>query len=251
MGRIVRDGVQAYEVADAGRRLIILMKRKLVMILCVICCLGQAACGNPEKQSSGVVEKEEVAGEDESEKEDTVGTSGETESVRDAATEEVIGDADAAEGLTMADMTEQVIGVDIPMAASEGTDKETFKDFTVIFPSPEFITDYSEGGAEARLESIWFVISARMVVCGPDNNIRPEMGESQEYIGENYVLEKNAGRNNEYGYQVSYHIIDTRNDNNLMITLTINKEEEYQEYGDKLAEEFAAAFEEAVRNNIQ
>ena len=165
--------------------------------------------------------------------------------------EEVTGDIDvAADGLTMADMTEQVIGLDIPMIANEGTDKETFKDFTVIFPSPMFITGYSENGVEVDLEAIDFVLTAVLTTGEPSNNIRESMGETQEYIGENYVLEKRAGRNDEYAYQMSYRIIDVTNNNKLMITLTVNKEAEYQEYCDKLVDEFSVAFEEAVRKNL-
>ena len=37
----------------------------------------------------------------------------------------------------------------------------------------------------------------------------------------------------------------------VLLTLTINKESEYQEYGDKLADEFSVAFEEAVRKNLE
>ena len=166
--------------------------------------------------------------------------------------EEVTGDIDvAADGLTMADMTEQVIGLDIPMIANEGTDKETFKDFTVIFPSPMFITGYSENGVEVDLEAIDFVLTAVLTTGEPSNNIRESMGETQEYIGENYVLEKRAGRNDEYAYQMSYRIIDVTNNNKLMITLTVNKEAEYQEYCDKLVDEFSVAFEEAVRKNLE
>lgn len=244
------------------------MKRKIAIMLCVICCLGLVACGEKEEQSSNMSEKETTVIQDKAvegnvaednveatEEKENDNISPETEvsdEIIEEAMEEVIGDVDvAADELSMADMTEQVIGLDIPMIANEGTDKETFKDFTVIFPSPMFITGYSENGARADLEAIDFVLTAVLTISEPSNNIRENMGETQEYIGENYVLEKRAGRNSKYGYQMSYDIINTTNNNRLMITLTINKEAEYQEYGDKLADEFSVAFEEAVRKNLE
>ena len=244
------------------------MKRKIAIMICVICCLGLVACGAKGEQSSNMAEKETTVVQDKAVEEKVVednfepteekendNISPETEAsdeIIEETMEEVIGDMDvAADGLTMADMTEQVIGLDIPMIANEGTDKETFKDFTVIFPSPMFITGYSENGVEVDLEAIDFVLTAVLTTGEPSNNIRESMGETQEYIGENYVLEKRAGRNDEYAYQMSYRIIDVTNNNKLMITLTVNKEAEYQEYCDKLVDEFSVAFEEAVRKNLE
>lgn len=244
------------------------MKRKITIMICVICCLGLVACGAKGEQSSNMAEKETTVVQDKAVEEKVVednfepteekendNISPETEAsdeIIEETMEEVIGDMDvAADGLTMADMTEQVIGLDIPMVTNEGTDKETFDNFTVIFPSPMFITEYSDNGARANLESIDFIITAVLTKSEPSNNIRENMGETQEYIGENYVLEKKAGRNNKYGYQVSYDIINITNNNRLMITVTINKIAEYQEYCDKLVDEFSVAFEEAVRKNLE
>lgn len=225
--------------------------KKILLITTMMLCLALTACGNKnmeETQAINDTQKEVSVESTVTEKEIE-----EVERIEEVeSTEEIIGDMDvAADGLTMADMTEQVIGLDIPMIANEGTDKETFKDFTVIFPSPMFITGYSENGVEVDLEAIDFVLTAVLTTGEPSNNIRESMGETQEYIGENYVLEKRAGRNDEYAYQMSYRIIDATNNNKLMITLTINKEAEYQEYGDKLADEFSVAFEEAVRKNLE
>lgn len=225
--------------------------KKILLITTMMLCLALTACGNKnmeETQAINDTQKEVSVESTVTEKEIE-----EVERIEEVeSTEEIIGDMDvAADGLTMADMTEQVIGLDIPMIANEGTDKETFKDFTVIFPSPMFITGYSENGARADLEAIDFVLTAVLTVSEPSNNIRENMGETQEYIGENYVLEKTAGGNDKYGYQMSYDIINTTNNNRLMITLTINKEAEYQEYCDKLVDEFSVAFEEAVRKNLE
>ncbi|MDO4304520.1 MAG: hypothetical protein Q4D94_11450 [Bacillota bacterium] len=235
------------------------MKQKVLFLVTIISCAVMTACANKEIETTTdvvtesaetvkltVEENEELQTESVEPTEDTTQTAETTEF------EEVIGDIDvSAEQLTMADMTEQVVGLDIPMVANEGTDKTTFENFTVIFPSPMFITEYSDNGASAKLESIDFEIQAVLTTGEPSNNIRESMGETQEYIGENYVLEKRAGRNDEYAYQMSYRIIDTTNNNKLMITLTINKEAEYQEYCNNLADEFSEAFEEAVRKNIQ
>ena len=225
--------------------------KKILLITTMMLCLALTACGNKnmeETQAINDTQKEVSVESTVTEKEIE-----EVERIEEVeSTEEIIGDMDvAADGLTMADMTEQVIGLDIPMIANEGTDKETFKDFTVIFPSPMFITGYSENGVEVDLEAIDFVLTAVLTVSEPSNNIRENMGETQEYIGENYVLEKTAGGNDKYGYQMSYDIINTTNNNRLMITLTINKEAEYQEYCDKLVDEFSVAFEEAVRKNLE
>ena len=88
-----------------------------------------------------------------------------------------------------------------------------------------------------------------MTITEPSNNVRPDMRESQETIGQ-YVVDRKAGRDGKYGYQISYHIIDPNN-NALMILLTINKESEYQDYGDELVAEFAPKFEEVLYSNLQ
>lgn len=224
-------------------------KNVLLVVLMITIATIMVGCGN--KNTEKTTENNEVI-ESTTETTQEVEETTEETITEEPVEEEVIGDVDIApDELTMEDMTEQVIGLDIPMVTNEGTDKETFKDFTVIFPSPMFITEYSDNGARANLESIDFIITAVLTKSEPSNNIRENMGETQEYIGENYVLEKKAGRNNKYGYQVSYDIINITNNNRLMITVTINKIAEYQEYCDKLVDEFSVAFEESIRKNLQ
>lgn len=225
-------------------------KNVLLVVLMITIATIMVGCGN--KNTEKTTENNEVVESVTTETTQEVEETTEEPITEEPVEEEVIGDVDiAADGLTMADITEQVIGLDIPMVTNEGTDKETFDNFTVIFPSPMFITEYSDNGARANLESIDFIITAVLTKSEPSNNIRESMGETQEYIGENYVLEKKAGRNNKYGYQVSYDIINTTNNNRLMITLTINKVAEYQEYGNQLVDEFSVAFEESIRKNLQ
>lgn len=224
-------------------------KNVLLVVLMITIATIMVGCGN--KNTEKTTENNEVVESVTTETTQEVEETTEEPITEEPVEEEVIGDVDiAADGLTMADMTEQVIGLDIPMVTNEGTDKETFDNFTVIFPSPMFITGYSDNGASAKLESIDFEIQAVLTIGEPSNNIREEMGESQEYIG-NYVLEKRAGRNDNYAYQMSYRIINPTNNNKLMITLTINKESEYQEYGNQLVDEFSVAFEESIRKNLQ
>lgn len=166
-------------------------------------------------------------------------------------TETVIGDVDAAPGsLTMNDMVEQVVGLDIPMIENEGTDKDSFKNFSVLFPSSSFITEYHENGVSANQDCIDFEITTVLRKGEPNNNIREEKGESQQYIG-NYVLETKAGRNNKYGYQMTYDIVSPSSNSVLSIMITINKNSDYQEYCDNLVEEFAPKFEESILKNIQ
>lgn len=166
-------------------------------------------------------------------------------------TETVIGDVDATpDALSMDDMVEQVVGLDIPLIKNAGTDETAFNNFTVLFPSSEYITEYYEDGAGAKLEAIDFEISIVLMNGEPNNNIREDMGESQEYIGD-YVLEKSAGGNDDIGYQMTYNIVKPSCNTMLNITITVNKNRDYQEYCNALVEEFAPKFEESILKNIQ
>lgn len=182
--------------------------------------------------------------------ETTVESTGENTTIESMG-ENTVGDMDVlADSLTMDSMTEYVVGVDIPMIVNEGTDKSVFENFKILFPSSEYITEYYENGASAKTDAIDFEMTCILRKGEPDNNIREDKGESQEYIG-NYVLEKKAGRNNKYGYQMSYDIVDPSTNNVLSIMITINKCSEYREYGDALVEEFAPRFEEVILSNLK
>lgn len=231
------------------------MKRKILFLITAICCIATlTACGKeevPNTDNDAVVESTETIETTEDVQEPTVEETPEQEESVDVE-EEIVGDVDIVAGeLTMDDMQEMVVGLDIPVnVVDEGSD-ESFKDFTLLFPSSAYITDYTESGLRANLESIDFVIgSTSTQVDTPSNNIREDRGETQETIGK-YVLERNPGRNNELGYQITYFVYDTSNDTVLSFVLTINKKSDYQEYCDALVEEFAPAFEETLRNNLQ
>ena len=227
------------------------MKKRIAMVMCMICCMSLAACGSTEEQKNSIPETKPV--QTESVQESTIQEStAEAETVQETVSEtEVFGDVDMAAGsLTMADMVELEIGTDIPfMTYNNQADAGNFENFKILFPGSAYITEYYDNGVRAQSEAIDFILDANMTITEPSNNVRPDMGESQETIGQ-YVVDRSAGGNDKYGYQISYHIIDSNN-NALMITLTINKKSEYQDYGDELVAEFAPKFEEVLYSNLQ
>lgn len=228
------------------------MKKRIAMVMCMICCMSLAACGSTEEQKNSIPETKPVQTESVQESTIVESATEATETVQETVSEtEVFGDVDMAAGsLTMADMVELEIGTDIPFITyNNQADAGNFENFKILFPGSAYITEYYDNGVRAQLEAIDFVFDAIMTITEPSNNVRPDMGESQETIGQ-YVVDRSAGRNNKYGYQISYNIIDSNN-NALMITLTINKESEYQDYGDELVAEFAPKFEEVLYSNLQ
>ena len=227
------------------------MKRKTIALMCMLCCMSLAACGSTEEQKDSIPETKTVQTESVQESAGTVQTT-EAETVQETVSgTEMFGDVDMAAGsLTMADMVELEIGTDIPFLTQNGqVDAGNFENFKILFPGSAYITEYYDNGVRAQSEDIDFVLSVSMTITEPSNNVRPDMGESQETIGQ-YVVDRKAGRDNKYGYQISYDIIDPNN-NALMILLTINKESEYQDYGDELVAEFAPKFEEVLYSNLQ
>ena len=227
------------------------MKKRIAMVVCMICCMSLAACGSTEEQKDSIPETKPV--QTESVQESTIQEStAEAETVQETVSEtEVFGDVDMAAGsLTMADMVELEIGTDIPfLTQNNQADAGNFENFKILFPGSAYITEYYDNGVRAQSEAIDFILDANMTITEPSNNVRPDMRESQETIGQ-YVVDRKAGRDGKYGYQISYHIIDPNN-NALMILLTINKESEYQDYGDELVAEFAPKFEEVLYSNLQ
>lgn len=220
--------------------------------MCMICCMSLAACGSTEEQKNSIPETKPVQTESVQESTIVESATEATETVQETVSEtEVFGDVDMAAGsLTMADMVELEIGTDIPFITyNNQADAGNFENFKILFPGSAYITEYYDNGVRAQSEAIDFVFDAIMTITEPSNNVRPDMGESQETIGQ-YVVDRSAGRNDKYGYQISYNIIDSNN-NALMITLTINKESEYQDYGDELVAEFAPKFEEVLYSNLQ
>ena len=228
------------------------MKKRIAMVMCMICCMSLAACGSTEEQKNSIPETKPVQTESVQESTIVESATEATETVQETVSEtEVFGDVDMVAGsLTMADMVELEMGTDIPfLTQNNQADAGNFENFKILFPGSAYITEYYDNGVRAQLEAIDFVFDAIMTITEPSNNVRPDMGESQETIGQ-YVVDRSAGRNNKYGYQISYNIIDSNN-NALMITLTINKESEYQDYGDELVAEFAPKFEEVLYSNLK
>ena len=221
------------------------------MVVCMICCMSLAACGSTEEQKNSIPETKPV--QTESVQESTIQEStAEAETGQETVSEtEVFGGVDMAAGsLTMADMVELEIGTDIPfLTQNNQADAGNFENFKILFPGSAYITEYYDNGVRAQSEAIDLILDANMTITDPSNDLRPDMRESQETIGQ-YVVDRKAGRDGKYGYQISYHIIDPNN-NALMILLTINKESEYQDYGDELVAEFAPKFEEVLYSNLQ
>lgn len=231
------------------------MKRRIAIIVSLICCLGLAACENKEEHNSSVYEQEPIVTE-EKPVEDEPAVSGEKESVNESveeSAEEVIGDVDVVSGeITMADMEELEVGVDfIPGERTEGT-AVAFNGFRILFPGTDFITSVEPGYMEAKYDSIYFILAAFTVEEDDPSSIvvREDRGETFETIG-TYAVRKSPHRNSTYGLQYSYDIFDTETDSALYLTVTINKRSEYQEYGDKLVEEFVPKFEEVLYGNLQ
>lgn len=228
------------------------MKKKIAMVMCMICCMSLAACGSTGEEKDSMPETKPVQTESVQESSTIPESTAEAETVKETVSEtEVFGDVDMAAGsLTMADMAELEIGTDIPfLTQNNQADAGKFENFKILFPGSAYITEYYDNGLRAQSEAIDFVLGVGMTITEPSNNVRPDMGESQETIGQ-YVVDRKAGRDNKYGYQISYNIIDSNN-NALMIILTINKESEYQDYGDELVAEFAPKFEEVLYSNLQ
>ena len=228
------------------------MKKRIAMIMCMICCLSLAGCGSTGEQKNSIPETTPVQTESVQESTIPEPATEAVETVQETVSEtEVFGDVDMAAGsLTMADMVELELGTDIPfLTQNNQADAGNFENFKILFPGSAYITEYYDNGVRAQSEAIDFVLSVGMTITEPSNNVRPDMGESQETIGQ-YVVDRSAGGNDKYGYQISYHIIDPNN-NALMILLTINKESEYQDYGDELVAEFAPKFEEVLYSNLQ
>ena len=228
------------------------MKRKTIAIISMICCMSLTACGSTEEQKDSVSETTPVQTENVQESTIAEPATEAAETVQETANEtEVFGDVDMAAGsLTMADMVELEIGTDIPFIANSGTDQSVFEGFTVLFPGSQYITEYYEDGVSARSEAIDFEMSVVLMKGEPNNNIREEMGESQENVGK-YVLEKTKGGDTYYVYRMTYNIVDPDAGNMLNITITINKKSDYQNYCDELVAEFAPKFEEVLYSNLQ
>ena len=167
--------------------------------------------------------------------------------------EEVIGDVDiAADGLTMADMTEQVIGLDIPVYVAEDGANIAYdgKNFTLIFPSPMYISEYTDTGVRAQTEAIDFVLSVQSNFSDAPESVNESRNEVKEIIGD-YVVVSRLAKNTDNAFIKTYNIYNPEEGTSIQITLTINKEDEYLDYDNTLIKEYIPAFENSIKNNLQ
>lgn len=221
--------------------------KKMALITTMILCLVLTACGNKEESQTT---QEEVAVENTVIEENPEEVVEETEEVEEPV-EEVIGDVDISEeGLTMTDMQELELGLDIPIEETAEGAFSSFEGFKILFPSSVYQTKVTDGSVEAQLESIWFILDPAARKNDAPTSAREDRNETLETIGK-YVVHKMPRANDKYGLDYSYRIYDTESGNALFITIVINKNSEYQEYGDNLVNEYFPAFEEVLYNNLK
>lgn len=236
------------------------MKRKTLLIA-VICCAIMTACENKETENTTnavAVENNATANSTvEKEEQPTETVAVQTEEVVPETvqpnTEEVIGDIDiSADGLTMADMTEQVLGLDIPVYVAEDGSNIAYdgKNFVLLFPSPMYITEYTDNGVRAQTEAIDFVLSVNTNFSDAPDSVNESRNEVKEVAG-NYVIISRFVRDTDNAFQKTYNIYNTEDGTSIQMTLTINKENAYLEYDNSLIEEFIPAFEKTIKSNLQ
>lgn len=237
------------------------MKRKTLLLITVICCAVMTACGDKKTETTTnevVAESAETVKPTVEETEEPKAESVEptedfmpTEEMTD--TEEVIEDVDvSAEQLTMADMTEQVIGLDIPVyVAEEGADiAYKGKDFKLLFPSPMYITEYTDTGVRAQTEAIDFVLSITSNFSDAPETANTERNEVKEDIG-SYAIVSRLAKDTDNALMKTYDIYNAEDGTSIQILLTINKEDAYLDYANSLIKEFIPALEETIRSNLQ
>lgn len=239
------------------------MKRRILIFIAVVCCTAMTACGNKEKETekttNNVVAESTEAVEPtvektEEPKTESVETTKEAMSAEEVTdTEEVIGDVDvSAEQLTMADMTEQVIGLDIPVYVAESGSDIAYseKNLVLLFPSPMYITEYSDNGVRAKTEAIDFVLTVKTNFSDAPETVNADRNEVKEIIG-NYAIVLRLVKDTDNAFQKTYHIYNAEEGTSIQMALTINKEKAYLEYDNSLIEEFIPAFEETLKNTLQ
>lgn len=229
--------------------------KKVTLFTIMVLCLALTACGtkeDEERQTPREVQNEVATNNSVPEETPEEVLEELTEEIENSV-EEVIGDVDvAANELTMDDMTEQIIGLDIPVWTGEEGSEVAYegKDFKVLFPNPMYITETHDNGVRANLETIDFVLSINTSFADVPTTVNTNRNQTMENIG-NYTVVHSPGRDDKYGVQKSYHIYDTTNGTLTIVSIVINKKSEYQEYGDAFAEEFMPVFEEMLLSNLQ
>lgn len=175
------------------------------------------------------------------------------EEAKNTDTEEIIGDVDiSADSLSMADMQELEIGLDTPFSETDPGTSSVVDGFKVLFPGGAYITKTTAASSEVELDSIHFILSVTTRNEEAPTSAREDRGETLETIG-NYTVLKivNSDSQNSYGVDQMYHIYDINSGNAAYITIVINKKSDYQEYCDKLVDEYMPKFEEVLYSNLQ
>ena len=165
--------------------------------------------------------------------------------------EPVIGDVDvSADSLSMADMQELEIGLDTPVSETDPGTSSVVDGFKVLFPGGAYITKTTDASSEVELDSIHFILSVTTRNEEAPTSAREDREETLETIG-NYVVHKIVTRNSSRGVDETYRIYDTTSGNAAYIDIIITKRSDYQEYCDKLVDEYMPKFEEVLYSNLQ
>lgn len=226
-------------------------KNVLLVVLMITIATIMVGCGN--KNTEKTTENNEVVESVTTETTQEVEETTEEPITEEPVEEEVIGDVDiAADGLTMADMTEQVIGLDIPVYVAEDGSNVAYdgKNFTLLFPSPMYVTEYTDTGVRAQTEAVDFVLSVMSNFSDAPESVNETRNEVKEVIG-NYVIVSRLAKNTDNAFIKTYNIYNTVDGTSIQMTLTINKEDEYLDYDNTLIKQYIPAFENSIKNNLQ
>lgn len=229
------------------------MKKKLILMLCVVVCLGVVGCG--EKEVEANVSGTDPLTENESITTPEVTPANELEQTPEEPINniepkpeeefgEVFGDVDVF--MTMDDMEVKIVGDTIELVDNHDLWANFgMEEFKLLFPRESFLID----SKTAETAGITFHLAVIMEEGSPSFRLKDGV-EVTEYS--NYTLRTEQGRNSANGFQKEYDICNLSSDSYLYIRLDINKtQDEYQELADSLTEEFVPAFEEILLSNLQ
>ena len=226
--------------------------KKMVMLLILTLGVTFTACGNKSAEEIKTVESTQIVEDtkDNASVEETI-PENESEEVKNTDSEENIGDVDIlADSLSMADMQELEIGLDTPVSETDPGTSSVVDGFKVLFPGGAYITKTTDASSEVELDSIHFILSVTTRNEEAPTSAREDREETLETIG-NYVVHKIVTRNSSRGVDETYRIYDTTSGNAAYIDIIITKRSDYQEYCDKLVDEYMPKFEEVLYSNLQ
>lgn len=226
--------------------------KKMVMLLILTLGVTFTACGNKSAEEIKTVESTQIVEDtkDNASVEETI-PENESEEVKNTDSEENIGDVDIlADSLSMADMQELEIGLDTPVSETDPGTSSVVDGFKVLFPGGAYITKTTAASSEVELDSIHFILSVTTRNEEAPTSAREDREETLETIG-NYVVHKIVTRNSSRGVDETYRIYDTTSGNAAYIDIIITKRSDYQEYCDKLVDEYMPKFEEVLYSNLQ